>query len=209
MPIGTPKVPVIRSGKTVFVTLFELLQKKRMLFLCRKIEFPLVNQLIGLILFMEYNEIDPENEDEDESNPCISLLINSKGGGVLAAMALYDTMEFSRYSVSTMNLGLAASAASLILVGGTIRTRLTFPHARVLIHQPSTGYFCGNADEMLVEAEEMCELRNEIAEIYAQNTGQPINVIQNDLERDTFMSATEAQDYGIIDHIVTNRYHVD
>ena len=198
MPIGTPKVPVIRSEETVFVTLSELLQEERILFLCRNIEFPFVNELIALILLMDL---------ENESN--IYIYINSHVGGVLPAMALYDTMEFSRYSVSTMNLGLAASAASLILVGGTIRTRLTFPHARVLIHQPSTGYFCGSANEILVEAEEMRELRNEIAEIYAQNTGQPINVIQNDLERDTFMSAKEAQDYGIIDHIVTNRYHVD
>ena len=110
-------------------------------------------------------------------------------------MALYDTMQVSGSDVCTMNLGLVASAASLILVGGAISKRVAFPHARVFIHQPSTDYFCGTAEKILMETEEMFELFNTIAKIYAQKTGQSVNIIQNDLERDTFMPATETQDY--------------
>ena len=149
-----------------------------------------MNELIALILLMDL---------EDESN--IYIYINSHGGGALSAMALYDIMQVSGSDVCTMNLGLVGSAASLILVGGAIPKRVAFPHARVLIHQPSTDFFSGTTDKILVETEEICEFRNTIAEIYAQKTGQPINVIQNDLERDTFMSAKEAQDYHIIDRI--------
>ena len=190
MPIGTPKVPVIRSEETVFLTLSELFEEERILFLCRNIEFTFMNELIALILLMDL---------EAESN--IYIYINSHVGGVLSAMALYDTMQVSSSDVCTMNIGFVGSAASLILVGGAIPKRVAFPHARVLIHQPSTGFFSGTTEKMQVEAEEMFELRNTIAEIYGQNTGQPINVIQNDLERDTFMSAKEAQDYHIIDRI--------
>ena len=195
MPIGTPKVPVIRSEEKVFLTLSELFEEERILFLCRNIEFTFMNELIALILLMDL---------EDKSN--IYIYINSQVGGVLSAMALYDTMQVSSSDVCTMNIGLVGSAASLILVGGAIPKRVAFPHARVLIHQPSTGSFSGTTEKMQVEAEEMFELRNTIAEIYAQKTGQPINVIQNDLERDTFMSATEAQDYGIIDHIAIEKF---
>nr|ULQ64188.1 clp protease proteolytic subunit [Bolboschoenus planiculmis] len=195
MPIGTPKVPVHRFKKKVFIPLYERLQEDRIIFICKNLEFPLVNRVIGLILYM--------NAEEDDTD--ISLYINSHGGGALSAMALYDTMEFISVDICTVDIGLAASAASVILVAGTNPKRLAFPHARIMIHQPSTRYFCGTADFILMETERMSQLRNTIAEIYAQKTGQPINVIQNDLERDTFMSAKEAQDYGIIDRIAIKK----
>ncbi|KAJ3675869.1 hypothetical protein LUZ61_021339, partial [Rhynchospora tenuis] len=114
-------------------------------------------------------------------------------------MAIYDTMKHVLPDVRTLVMGLAASAASLILVGGEITKRVAFRHARVMIHQPSTAHFFGTARTIALEGEEMFELRNEIADIYAQHTGKPVNEIQKDLERDTYMSATQAVDYGIID----------
>ncbi|KAF3339802.1 ATP-dependent Clp protease proteolytic subunit 1 [Carex littledalei] len=100
-----------------------------------------------------------------------------------------------------MAMGLVGSGASLILVGGTITKRVALPHARVSIHQPSSDSIRQNIDELLMEGKNMLELRNTIADIYAQNTGKPVDVIQKDLERDSFMSATEAQDYGIVDRV--------
>nr|YP_010291483.1 clp protease proteolytic subunit [Cyperus flavidus]YP_010292633.1 clp protease proteolytic subunit [Cyperus michelianus]ULQ64825.1 clp protease proteolytic subunit [Cyperus michelianus]ULQ67490.1 clp protease proteolytic subunit [Cyperus flavidus] len=195
MPIGTPKISYTHHEKTIFLTLQEKLYDGRILFLCKNMEFSLVNNIIALLLFLS---------GQDDTD--IHLFINSHGGEALSAISLYDTIEFLYCDVSTVALGLVASTASLILVGGTRTKRIAFPHARIMIHQPSTNYFCGNPREMQVEAEELFELRNTITEIYAQNTGQPVNIIQNDLERDTFMSATEAQDYGIIDHIAIEKF---
>ncbi|KAJ1688586.1 hypothetical protein LUZ63_019976 [Rhynchospora breviuscula] len=120
-------------------------------------------------------------------------------------MAIYDTMTHVFPDVSTLAMGLAASAASLILVGGTITKRLAFPHARVMIHQPSIAHFLGSVTAIALEAEELFKLRKEIADIYAQHTGRPVNQIQEDLERDTYMSAAEAKVYGIVDRIVQKK----
>jgi len=207
MPIGTPKIPVIRYYKdsenndrerTVYITLYEKLVEERVLFLSRDIEFPLVNQLIALLLLMD-----------SEEEKTIVLIINSRGGDALSTMALYDTMQISRSDVCTLNIGLAASGASLILVGGAIPRRTAFLHARVMIHQPSTAHFRAKGDKILLETIEMCDFRSTIAEIYAQKTGQPIDVIQKNLERDNFMSAEEAKDYGIIDHIMQKKKYWD
>ena len=105
----------------------------------------------------------------------------------------------------TIATGLAASGASLILAAGTIPKRVAFPHARIMIHQPATGSFHGSPKELKIEADEMFELRKTIAELYAQQTSQPLDVVQNDLERDTFMSAKQAQDYGIVDRIAIEK----
>ena len=105
----------------------------------------------------------------------------------------------------TIATGLAASGASLILAAGTIPKRVAFPHARIMIHQPATAYFRESAKELKIEADEMFELRKTIAELYAQQTSQPLDVVQNDLERDTFMSAKQAQDYGIVDRIAKEK----
>jgi ATP-dependent Clp protease, protease subunit len=194
MPIGTPKIPYTRYKKTAFLTLYEGLHDGRILFLWENIEFSIVNKIIALLLFL--------NEQDDDD---ILLFINSHGGKVLPAIALYDTIDFLDSDVSTLAIGSVASAASLILVGGAIPKRIAFPHVRIMIHQPSTGYFRGSAKYIQMQAEELSKLRNTIAEIYAQNTGQPLNVIQEDLERDNFMSAKEAKDYGIIDTIIIEK----
>jgi len=199
MPIGTPKVPVIRLyrnsenkifHKKVFITIREKFQEERILFLCRNIEYPLVNEFIALILLMDI---------EKESN--IYLYINSEDGGPLSAMALYDTMQLSTSKICTMNIGSVGLAASLIMVGGAIPKRVAFPHADFIIHQPYIGYFYGRAKYMEIETEQILQFCKTIEEIFVQKTGQPLHVIQNYMKQVTFMSAEEAKDFGIIDYI--------
>lgn len=127
------------------------------------------------------------------------LFINSPGGWVIPGIAIYDTMQFVRPDVQTVCMGLAASMGSFILVGGKITKRLAFPHARVMIHQPISGYYEAQIVEFVLEAEELLKLREILTRIYAQRTGKPLWVVSEDMERDVFMSATEAQAYGIVD----------
>ena len=201
MPLGIPKVPYRRfpEDKPTWIGIYERLYKERALFLCKEIKKYFANRFIGLLL-----QLDSETDlyDDTENDEDISIYINSRGGGAEAAISIYDTMRYIVPDVSTINLGLAASGASLVLAGGTITKRLALPNAKVMIHQPSSARVKGNIHSLKMEVEDMLELRNTIADIYAQNTGKPVDVIQKDLERDYFMSATEAQDYGIIDRIV-------
>ncbi|KAJ4789777.1 ATP-dependent Clp protease proteolytic subunit [Rhynchospora pubera] len=123
----------------------------------------------------------------------------------LASLAIYDTIKNVVPDVRTIGMGLTASGASLILVGGSNTKRFAFPHTRVLIHQPSASRFVGTPREIELEAAEMFKLRDVIADIYSQDTGRPVNEIQNDMERDTYMSATEAQAYGIVDRVIKEK----
>ena len=193
MPIGVPKVPFRHRSidNTIVLSIHERLHLERTLFLSQKIEVPLVNRIISLLLYF-----DLQNDTD------IFFYINCKGGEVLPTISLFDIIEFLFSDVCTTVTGLAASGASLILAAGTNPKRVAFPHARIMIRQPAPYYLIrGSAKEIQVEAEQMFELRNTFAEIYAKKTGQPLDVVQNDLERDTFMSAKEAQDYGIVDRI--------
>ena len=191
MPLGIPKVPYRRfpEDKPTWIGIYERLYKERALFLCKEIKKYFANRFIGLLL-----QLDSETDlyDDTENDEDISIYINSRGGGAEAAISIYDTMRYIVPDVSTINLGLAASGASLILAGGTITKRLALPNAKVMIHQPSSARVKGNIHSLKMEVEDMLELRNTIADIYAENTGKPINVIQKDLERYSFMSATEA-----------------
>jgi len=202
MPLGIPKVPYRRfpEDKPTWIGIYERLYKERALFLCKEIKKYFANRFIGLLL-----QLDSETDlyDDTENDEDISIYINSRGGGAEAAISIYDTMRYIVPDVSTINLGLAASGASLILAGGTITRRIAYPNARIMIHEPRSAPTSTkkNIDSLIKETEDMLELRNTIADIYAQNTGKPVDVIQKDLERDYFMSATEAQDYGIIDRI--------
>lgn len=135
---------------------------------------------------------------EDETKD-LYLFINSPGGWVLPGIAIYDTMQFVRPDVQTVCMGLAASMGSFILSGGKITKRLAFPHARVMIHQPASAFYEAQAGEFVLEAEELLKLRETITRVYVQRTGKPLWVVSEDLERDVFMSATEAQAYGIVD----------
>nr|YP_009437405.1 ClpP [Dodonaea viscosa]ATG27820.1 ClpP [Dodonaea viscosa] len=130
------------------------------------------------------------------------LFINSPGGWAIPGIAIYDTMQFVRPDIQTICMGLAASMGSFILVGGEITKRLAFPHAsRVMIHQPAGGFYEAPTSELILEAEELLKLREILTRVYVQRTGKPLWVVSEDMERDTFMSATEAQAHGIVDFV--------
>nr|YP_009449999.1 clp protease proteolytic subunit [Burmannia disticha]ANK36196.1 clp protease proteolytic subunit [Burmannia disticha]AYW12082.1 clp protease proteolytic subunit [Burmannia disticha] len=190
MPVGVPKVPFRSPGEedAVWVDVNRL-YRQRILFLGQELDSEISNQLVGLMVYLTL-----EDKTKD-----LYLFINSPGGWVIPGIALYDLMQFLPQDVYTICMGLAASMGSFILVGGEITKRLAFPHARVMIHQPSSSFYEAPAGEFLLEAEELLKLRETLTKVYAQRTGTPLWVLSEDMERDVFMSATEAQAYGIID----------
>ena len=141
---------------------------------------------------------------ESQGNDDISFFINSPGGVVTAGMAIYDTMQFIRPKVSTIVMGQACSMGSLLAAAGAPGKRKMLPNARHMIHQPSGGAR-GQATDMQIQVEEILKMKKSLTEIYVKHTGQPYNVLESDMERDKFMSAQEALDYGLIDEIVTKR----
>ncbi|CAH8256979.1 unnamed protein product [Arabidopsis lyrata] len=167
MPIGVPKVPF----------------RKRLFFLGQEVDTEISNQLISLMIYLS---IEKDTKD-------LYLFINSPGGWVISGMAIYDTMQFVRPDVQTICMGLAASIASFILVGGAITKRW------VMIHQPASSFYEAQTGEFILEAEELLKLRETMTRVYVQRTGKPIWVVSEDMERDVFMSATEAQAHGIVD----------
>jgi ATP-dependent Clp protease protease subunit len=130
------------------------------------------------------------------------LYINSPGGSVLAGLAVFDTMDYVQPDVATVCIGMAMSMASVLLAAGEFGKRIAMPHSRVMIHQPSSAYYDGQAGEFLIEANEVLRIRDELTRIYSIHTKQPHNLISEDLERDLFMSADEAKEYGIVDRVV-------
>nr|YP_009870061.1 clp protease proteolytic subunit [Bonnetia paniculata]QKJ82002.1 clp protease proteolytic subunit [Bonnetia paniculata] len=193
MPIGVPKVPFRYPGEedSTWVDLYNRLYRERLLFLGQDVDSEISNQLIGLMVYLSI-----ESETKD-----LYLFINSPGGWVISGIAIYDTMQFVRPDVQTICMGLAASMGSFILAGGEITKRLAFPHARVMIHQPIAGFYESQIGEFVLEAEELLKLREIITRVYAQRTGKPLWVVSEDIERDVFMSPTEAQAHGLIDLI--------
>nr|YP_010560966.1 ATP-dependent Clp protease proteolytic subunit [Frangula alnus]YP_010561050.1 ATP-dependent Clp protease proteolytic subunit [Rhamnus cathartica]YP_010945257.1 clp protease proteolytic subunit [Rhamnus leptacantha]BCX55687.1 clpP1 [Rhamnus crenata]UIS24204.1 ATP-dependent Clp protease proteolytic subunit [Frangula alnus]UYW36237.1 ATP-dependent Clp protease proteolytic subunit [Frangula alnus]UYW36321.1 ATP-dependent Clp protease proteolytic subunit [Rhamnus cathartica]WME17627.1 clp prot len=191
MPIGVPKVPFRNPGEEdpAWIDIYNRLYRERLLFLGQGIDSEISNQLISLMVYLSI-----EDETKD-----LYFFINSPGGWVIPGVAIYDTMQFVRPDIQTVCMGLAASMGSFILVGGTITKRLAFPHARVMIHQPATSYYEAQTAEFILEAEELLKMRETITRVYAQRTGKPFWVVSDDLERDIFMSAPEAQAHGIID----------
>ncbi|YP_010041535.1 ATP-dependent Clp protease proteolytic subunit (chloroplast) [Castanea sativa] len=193
MPIGVPKVPFRSPGEedASWVDINRL-YRARLLFLGQEVDSDLSNQIIGLMVYLSL---------EDDSKD-LYLFINSPGGWVIPGVAIYDTMQFVQPDVQTICMGLAASIGSFLLVGGEITKRLAFPHARrVMIHQPASSFYEAPAGEFILEAEEMMKLRETITGVYVQRTGTPLWVVSEDMERDVFMSATEAQAHGIVDHV--------
>nr|YP_010407342.1 clp protease proteolytic subunit [Betula ovalifolia]YP_010407426.1 clp protease proteolytic subunit [Betula ermanii]YP_010407510.1 clp protease proteolytic subunit [Betula davurica]YP_010407594.1 clp protease proteolytic subunit [Betula fruticosa]YP_010715866.1 clp protease proteolytic subunit [Betula pendula]URF20232.1 clp protease proteolytic subunit [Betula ovalifolia]URF20316.1 clp protease proteolytic subunit [Betula ermanii]URF20400.1 clp protease proteolytic subunit [Betula davuric len=191
MPIGVPKVPFRSPGEedASWVDVYRL-YRERLLFLGQEVDSEISNQLIGLMVYLSI-----EDDVKD-----LYLFINSPGGWVIPGVAIYDTMQFVRPDVQTICMGLAASMGSFILVGGEITKRLAFPHARrVMIHQPASSFYEAQTGEFILEAEELLKLRETITRVYVQRTGKPLWVVSEDMERDVFMSATEAQAHGIVD----------
>nr|QEI59664.1 clp protease proteolytic subunit [Malania oleifera]UYG49715.1 clp protease proteolytic subunit [Malania oleifera] len=191
MPIGVPKVPSRIPGEeyATWVDIYNQLYRERFLFLGQGVDNEISNQLIGLMVYLSI-----EDDTKD-----LYLFINSPGGWVIPGIAIYDTIQFVRPDVHTICMGLAASMGSFILVGGEITKRLAFPHARVMIHQPASSYFEAQTGEFILEAEELLKLRETLTGVYGQRTGKPLWVVSEDMERDVFMSATEAQAHGIVD----------
>nr|YP_009473997.1 clp protease proteolytic subunit [Itoa orientalis]YP_009474082.1 clp protease proteolytic subunit [Poliothyrsis sinensis]YP_009674600.1 clp protease proteolytic subunit [Carrierea calycina]AVK40662.1 clp protease proteolytic subunit [Itoa orientalis]AVK40747.1 clp protease proteolytic subunit [Poliothyrsis sinensis]QDC34977.1 clp protease proteolytic subunit [Carrierea calycina]QGU84780.1 clp protease proteolytic subunit [Itoa orientalis]QNS25938.1 clp protease proteolytic subunit [Carrie len=190
MPIGVPRVPFRNPGEDSSNWIdVNRLYRERLLFLGQDIDSEISNQLIALMVYLS-----TESEIKD-----LYLFINSPGGWVIPGIAIYDTMQFVRPDVQTVCMGLAASMGSFILVGGKITKRLAFPHARVMIHQPIAGFYEAQIGEFVLEAEELLKLREILTRVYAQRTGKPLWVVSEDMERDVFMSAAEAQVHGIVD----------
>nr|AJE71416.1 clp protease proteolytic subunit [Ginkgo biloba]APZ75853.1 ATP-dependent Clp protease proteolytic subunit [Ginkgo biloba]ARX11474.1 ATP-dependent Clp protease proteolytic subunit [Ginkgo biloba]ARX11559.1 ATP-dependent Clp protease proteolytic subunit [Ginkgo biloba]ARX11644.1 ATP-dependent Clp protease proteolytic subunit [Ginkgo biloba] len=189
MPIGVPKVPFRIPGEED-----NRLHRERLLFLGQQVDDEIANQLIGIMMY-------PNGEDENKD---IYTYINSPGGTVIPGISLYDAMQFVVPDVHTICMGLAASMGSSVSTGGEITKRIALPHARVMIHQPASSYYDGQAGECIMEAEEVLKLRDSITNVYVQRTGKPLWVISEDMERDIFMSAAEAQAYGIVDLVAVD-----
>nr|QPJ79322.1 clp protease proteolytic subunit [Coptis quinquesecta] len=191
MPIGVPKVPFRSPGEedAVWVDVYNRLYRERLIFLGQAVNSEISNQIIGLMVYLSI-----EDETKD-----LYLFINSPGGWITPGVSIYDTMQFVPPDVHTICMGLAASMGSLILVGGEITKRIAFPHAWVMIHQPASSYYEAQTGEFVLEAEELLRLREILTRVYVQRTGNPLWVVSEDMERDVFMSATEAQAHGIVD----------
>nr|WIV81511.1 clp protease proteolytic subunit [Paphiopedilum concolor] len=191
MPVGVPKVPFRSPGEedAVWVDLYNRLHRERLLFLGQEVDSEISNQLAGLMVYLSI----------EDATRDLYLFINSPGGWVIPGIAIYDTMQFVVPDVHTICMGLAASMGSFILVGGEITKRLAFPHAWVMIHQPASSFYEAQAGEFILEAEELLKLRETLTKAYVQRTDNPLWVISEDMERDVFMSATEAQAHGIVD----------
>ena len=171
-----------------------MLLKDRIIFLSTQFEDNMSSLIVAQLLFLE-----SENPDKD-----IYLYINSPGGVVTSALAIYDTMQFIKPDVVTICLGQACSAGSLILMAGAKNKRFCLPNSRVMIHQPSGG-FQGQATDIEIHAREISETKKRLNELYAKHTGNNIEKIKENMERDNFMSAEQAKDFHLIDHIVYNR----
>jgi ATP-dependent Clp protease protease subunit len=173
--------------------IYSRLLKDNIIFIGTPIDDTVANVVTAQLLFLESE--DPEKD--------VYLYINSPGGSITAGMAIYDTMQFVRPDVSTICIGQAASMAALILAAGTAGKRFTLPNTRVLIHQPWMGGLSGQATDIDIHAKEILRMREIINQLIAKHTGQPVDKVSRDVERDYIMSALQAKEYGIVDEIIT------
>lgn len=181
------------KGERAF-DIYSRLLKERIIFLVGEIEQHMANLVVAQLLFLE-----SENPDKD-----ISLYINSPGGVVSAGLAIYDTMRFIKPDVSTLCIGQAASAGALLLCSGTKGKRHCLPHATVMIHQVLGGYQ-GQGSDIEIHAKETMRVGSLVTQIIADNSGKPASVVKKDTDRDNFMTAQQAVDYGLIDSVITER----
>ncbi|MDH2926413.1 ATP-dependent Clp endopeptidase proteolytic subunit ClpP [Lonepinella koalarum] len=174
--------------------IYSRLLKERVIFLSGEVEDNMANLIVAQLLFLE-----SENPDKD-----INIYINSPGGSVTAGMAIYDTMQFIKPDVRTLCIGQACSMGAFLLAGGTAGKRAALPHARVMIHQPLGG-FRGQASDIQIHAQEILKIKHTLNERLAFHTGQPLEKIEKDTDRDNFMSAEEAKIYGLVDSVLVKR----
>ena len=197
VPVASGLVPMVVEqtprGERSY-DIYSRLLKERVIFLVGQVEDHMANLVVAQLLFLE-----SENPDKD-----ISLYINSPGGSVTAGMAIYDTMQFIKCDVSTLCIGQAASMGALLLTGGAAEKRFVLPNSRVMIHQPLGG-FQGQASDFDIHAKEILTIREKLNKIMAKHSGQSIEQVAIDTERDNFMSAEEATAYGLVDRIVETR----
>ncbi len=174
--------------------IYSRLLKDRNIIIGTPIDDNVANVVIAQILYLEF-----ENQDKD-----ITIYINSPGGVATAGLAIYDTMQYVKSDIYTICMGQAASAAAILLAAGTKGKRLSLPNARVLIHQPSGG-MQGQVSDINIHAKEMLDLKEKVNKILAKHTGQSIEKIETDTDRDFFMSAEQAKEYGIVDEVITQK----
>lgn len=196
MPIGVPRVPYRYPGSqyTEWISIYSRLNLERILFLGQEVTDSLANSIVAAMLYLD---------SEDPGKP-IYLYINSPGGSVTAGMAIYDTMQYIKSEVVTICVGLAASMGSFLLASGTKGKRLALPNSRIMIHQPMGGTR-GQATDIEIEAKEILRIRALLNNILAEKTGQPLEKIEKDTDRDYFLSAEEAKEYGLIDQVIEER----
>jgi len=195
MPIGVPKVAYRVPGATSadWVDIYNRMYRERIIFLGSQIDDELVNQIIAVMLF----------SDAEEPSKPMYMYVNSPGGSVVSGLALYDTMQHISSPVATVNIGMAASMGSFILGAGERGKRIALPHSRVMLHQPMGGTQ-GQAEDIRIMAEQVLKIKNTLVDAYGEMTGQTRERILKDLDRDLWMSAEEAVEYGIVDKIATS-----
>jgi|SRR5690554_1192309 len=196
-PTRSALVPIVieqtSRGERSF-DIFSRLLKERVVFMVGQVEDHMANLIVAQMLWLE-----SENPDKD-----IHFYINSPGGSVTAGMSIYDTMQFIKPDISTMCLGQAASMGAFLLAAGTKGKRFVLPNARVMIHQPLGGYQ-GQASDIEIHAREILKIRSQLNELLAHHCGQPLEVIERDTDRDNFMGAEAAKEYGLVDQVLTRR----
>ena len=196
MPIGTPSVPYRLPGSQYerWVDIYTRLGVERILFLGQEVNDAIANSLVAQMLYLD---------SEDSSKP-IYLYINSPGGSVTAGLAIFDTMQYVKSDVVTICVGLAASMGAFLLAAGTKGKRLALPHSRIMIHQPLGGTSQRQASDIEIEAREILRIKDMLNQSMADMTGQPLEKIAKDTDRDYFLSAAEAKEYGLIDRVIAH-----
>ena len=197
MPIGIPSVPYRLPGSTYeqWISIYERLFRERIIFLTEEVTDGIANAIVAYMLYL----------DSDDPTKPIYLYINSPGGSVTAGMAIYDTMRYIKSEVVTICVGLAASIGSFLLCAGTPGKRLALPHSRIMIHQPLGGVGQRQATDIEIEANHIVQIKGRLNGLMAEHTGQTIEKIEKDTDRDNFMSAEEAKAYGLIDRVIEER----
>lgn len=197
MPIGVPSVPYRLPGSPYeqWINIYERMFRERIIFLFEEVDDNIANAIVAYLLYL----------DSDDQTKPIYLYINSPGGSVTAGMAIYDTMQHIKSEIITICVGLAASMGAFLLAAGTKGKRMALPHSRIMIHQPAGGTGYRQATEIDIEAREILRIRHQLNEMLAERTGQPIERIEKDTDRDYFLSASEAVEYGLIDRTIEER----
>ena len=196
MPIGTPSVPYRLPGSQYerWVDIYTRLGVERILFIGQEVNDGVANALVAQMLYL----------DSDDSSKPIYLYINSPGGSVTAGLAIYDTIQYVKADVVTICVGLAASMGAFLLAAGTKGKRLALPHSRIMIHQPLGGTSQRQASDIEIEAREILRLKDQLNQQLAEMTGQNLEKLEKDTDRDYFLSAAEAKEYGLIDRVISN-----